>query len=436
MIFLRARLSNVLLRGALIAFVIQGFGYGLKYLTLVVLARLMGTAEYGSYIYSVGWAQVLSILAGLGLTTLVLRFVPEYTVKHSWGLLRGLVNRSRLWTLAAGIAIGLFGVLIVAILLPSDQDSKTLLLGLWLVPVIATVTIQMELIRGTRQIHLAYLPSYILHPILLIGIAWVVVAFNTHLFSWMGIFISLSAYLIVIAVQEYLISHTFPADINLAQLEVNSKEWLRVSFPLLLVTFAYMLMSQIDFLTVGSWLGTKSAGVYSVASRTASFVGFVLLAANAITAPTISEEFTRNRMLELEHMVNRVSHVTAGVSLIVAIIFAAFGHLILRLFGADFQEGYIPLVILCLGELVNAAAGPVGYLVNLTGNERAGAFVSSLSILFNLALLAGLLPVLGLTGAAIASVLTKVVWNVWLSILIYRRLGIRTFLMRFIPYQA
>jgi O-antigen/teichoic acid export membrane protein len=73
---------------------------------------------------------------------------------------------------------------------------------------------------------------------------------------------------------------------------------------------------------------------------------------------------------------------------------------------------YVPLVILCVGQLVNASMGSVASVLNMTGHERettksvlVGAFVN---VTLNLALV----PVWGMIGAAIATACTLVVWNV------------------------
>ena len=89
------------------------------------------------------------------------------------------------------------------------------------------------------------------------------------------------------------------------------------------------------------------------------------------------------------------------------------------------MAGRVALYILVIGQVLNAAAGPVGYLLILTGHERVCASVYGWSAVLNVGLNLMLIPPLGSTGAALATASTMALWNVWLSVLVLRRLGIR-----------
>jgi O-antigen/teichoic acid export membrane protein len=71
------------------AFLIRVFSAGLIYLSQILLARWMGSFEFGIYVYV--WTLVLMIgdLADLGLATAAQRFIPEYTRRKANDLLRG-----------------------------------------------------------------------------------------------------------------------------------------------------------------------------------------------------------------------------------------------------------------------------------------------------------------------------------------------------------
>lgn len=68
----------VVIRGAGAAFGVRVLGFALSYLLNILLARWLGATEYGIYAYVMAWGHTLAILAGLGLPTMALRFIPEY----------------------------------------------------------------------------------------------------------------------------------------------------------------------------------------------------------------------------------------------------------------------------------------------------------------------------------------------------------------------
>jgi len=104
--------------------------------------------------------------------------------------------------------------------------------------------------------------------------------------------------------------------------------------------------------------------------------------------------------------------------------------MLLSLFGADFVAGYPALIILTAGMIVNAAAGPVGLLLNMTGHQRLCAKIFGTSALINVVLNALLIPQLGIVGAALATAATMILWNLWLLIMVARKLDLHPSLIR------
>src|SRR6185503_6913770 len=97
---------------------------------------------------------------------------------------------------------------------------------------------------------------------------------------------------------------------------------------------------------------------------------------------------------------------------------------LLRLFGGDFTSGEDAVAILALGQLFNAAMGSVGILLIMTGHERDVLASVALATLIGLGLTAALIPPMGVEGAAVGRVASLGTWNIALTVLTYRRLGI------------
>ena len=61
----------------------------------VLLARWMGSFEFGIYVYVWTWVLLLGQLIDLGLGTAAQRFIPEYRERGMLALLRGFIFGSR-----------------------------------------------------------------------------------------------------------------------------------------------------------------------------------------------------------------------------------------------------------------------------------------------------------------------------------------------------
>ena len=429
-VFNRLRQQDMLAtlaRGAGIAFVIQAGGTGLKYLTQVLLARWMGASEYGVFAYAFTWANLLSVFATLGFTTGVLRFVPEYFAKKDWAHLGGLIRRVRQLVFLAGLVLAAAGSLLVLFLWPHQTDVSTLLLGMGLVPLLALMGVQSEIVRGMQRIALAYAPPMLLQPVLALGAAFFVLETLGVLTGVTAVGALILAVSVVVGLQNWSLIRAVPQEAVLAPPRYETSEWLRISLPLLLVAGSFIVLNQADILMVGVYIGHKEAGIYSAATKTAALVSFVLVAVNAIAAPMIAEFHAKGDRERLQKMVSAAARWMFWPSLGMALGLILFGERVLELFGSEFTEGYWPLVLLVVGQLANASMGPVGYLMSLTGYQDLSARVYGLSALVNVVLNAFLIPIWGLLGAAVATATTMVLWNVWFYILVRRLLGIRAF---------
>ena len=82
--------------------------------------------------------------------------------------------------------------------------------------------------------------------------------------------------------------------------------------------------------------------------------------------------------------------------------------------------------MLGVGQVVNAAAGPVGYLLNMTGHQDENARILAWVVGLNLVLAAPAIYLWGALGAALATSLMTVAKNLWTWFAVRRHLGINS----------
>jgi len=421
-----SELGQVVLAGASAALFLRAGGAGFKYLMEILFARWLGAEEYGAFAYAYNWAQLLSVLAGLGLFTTTLRFVPDYKVDQAWQKLRGLIVRSQQLTVAAGLGLaGLGAGLVWAV---SYAHKYALLFGFASAIPMALIKVQSSLLRGLKKITLAFFGRYILWPV---GSIAVVYFLLTGTGSKSGALATGGVALVLSGIalgQMGLIRNVFPGPVWRDSADYTpTQHWLVVSLPLLLVSGFRIVLNRADVLMVGTLLGASEAGLYNAGARTAQLLSFLLSAFNAIAAPMIGEYWSRRDMEGLKRLVTVVVQWVFWPSLIMAIGLFVFSQPILRIFGPEFDAAWLVLILVGVSQLVEAVTGPVGYLMGLTGNERASAWVYGVSAGVNVLLNLALLPIFGIVGGAIATMLSVILQNVWLVVLTRRRIGISIF---------
>ncbi len=422
-----------LTRSSLLALSLQFIGVTLTYLVQVFLARWMGKIEYGIYEYAVTWSLLLAIPTGLGFPRAVVRFISEYRVKKEWGLMRGLILSSWKLTLVVGLLICLGGTGIISLWnsYHSFSYSSIFLVGIWLVPLQALLLLQEDLGRGADNITLAYGPTKVIWPILLIAGGFILFQQQDSLDSIPMTRVAIATLLTVILFQVWLLWHKFDKVTADNEPIYARREWLEVALPLLLYRTFRELLTQTDILMLGSFIGAEAVGIYSPAVKTSLWAQFILQSINIVVAPTFAILYVQNNRQELQKLISTVtvwifwSSTTIGLCLII------FAQPVLSLFGAEFMQAHWELRILIMGQLVNALCGSVGNLLSMTGYQNQLMIVSASTALINLVLNAIAIPLWGTVGAAMTTAFTLTVWNIWLSVLVIKNLKVNPSIFNF-----
>ncbi|MEL6382463.1 MAG: flippase [Cyanobacteria bacterium J06626_18] len=426
-----------LLRGAGAALTVQMVSAGVLYSAQVLLARWMGTAAYGIYEYATTISILGAFVAGFGLPTVVLRFIPTYTAKGDWAHLRGLLKSSWQQTLIVSLLTSLGGtVILLGLNALQSLGAYTIPIGIsiWTIPIAALINLQKETIRAFRQIILSYAPSMIMQPLLLTSMA-AVWQLHQELTSTIAIVLFLFASVLALTLQWLMFQQHLDVKIRNAKPAYAVGLWWRVALPLILLGGSHIVLSQMDTLMIGAFLDAEQVGIYSAAAKTSAWVPFILLAVNAVAAPLIASLYAQGDRQGLQQLVSTIAQWMFYPALVTGVGLAVLAEPILQLFGSDFIAARGALVVLILGQLVNVGAGSVGYLMTMTGHQMQSLWVMSISALVNAILNVIGIQVWGIVGAAIATAFSMALWNVWLYVLVVRQLGVRPSILDALRYR-
>jgi O-antigen/teichoic acid export membrane protein len=416
-----------LAKDALSAIAIQISGLGLTYLVQVCLARWMGRTEYGIYEYVMSCSLLLGIPACLGFPFTVLRLIPEYRVKQEWGRLQGLVRGSWLLTVLTSLSL----VLIAAIVIQFVNQwhpfvyATPLMVGLGLVLMQALVLLQQETGRAIGDISLAFIPSQIILPSLILLSGAFLLTRDHRLTSLPMIEVVTALFLVVISFQLWLLWRKFNQEFEAATPVYAYREWLEIALNLLIQTASFIILNQTDVVMIGSILGPEDSGIYNAAVKTSMWASFVLQIVNMVAGPTYTTLYAQGKIQELQKVVSRVTIWIFCPSLVITLFLLTFTQPVLSLFGNGFIAASWSLKVLALGQLVNALCGSVGFLMIVTGHQNQSLPVVILSAVTNIVLNAILIPKFGTVGAAIATAFSMALWNIWLTILVVQHIGVR-----------
>jgi O-antigen/teichoic acid export membrane protein len=415
-----------LVRQAGMVLVVQVVGAGISYGLQVLLARLLHASDYGIYTYVLVWITFVSLLAGLGFPAAGIRFLPVYRVKGDWPRIYGFLRWASRVTFATAIGIALCGAISVEVLhaVGLMGSPSAILLGALLIPALAGSILYTEIARAGNRVDIAFIPSLVVRPALIvIGAAAIFVLHGTLATSG-ALGVTLIAAYGVLVVQYVFTRRLFNGPHVEQQPVVELKEWFGVGISLLAASAFVVTLMQVDIVIVGALRGARDAGIYAAASKTATLVAFVIVAVNAAAAPQFASLWALRRTEELQRLVTRLAGLIFWPSLAIAVGLAALSGPVLALFGPEFREARPALLVLLVGQVINAAAGSVGYLLTLTGHHREATRALGFSALACILLAVGGVSAFGLVGAALGTTIGFLLWNGALYWLVVRRLGI------------
>lgn len=392
----------------------------------------MGAEQYGIYAYVLTWITLLFLLSRLGLDVMLIRYVAAYRANREWGLLRGVILMSSQYGLLASLIVGGIAAGVIWFLRPALESEMVFAfwVGCFLLPLFVLSGLCQSALSGLKHVVLAHMPNRIVRQSLL---ALAVIAasrfFGIEITGATALLLTVAAVLGGFGIGLYWLWRHLPGAVWQSAAVYRSREWLLTALPLMLGAGAFMLTQKTDTLMIGAMLGTKEAGIYVVASRIAEFTMFGG-AVTAIAAPHMSEFFVHQKQRELQRVVSLATWGAVAFAIPFAIFIFLRGNWLLGIFGSDFLIGYWALVFLVGGQVANAMTGPIGVLMNMTGHQNQLLGILVVALVANAILNYFFILNLGIEGAALATALVKMGWNVAAVLYVYRKFGINCFVFR------
>jgi O-antigen/teichoic acid export membrane protein len=401
----------------------------LAYGSQVLLARWMGSFEFGIYVYVWTWVLLIGQSLDLGLGTAAQRFIPEYRESGALDLLRGFLFGSRLLTLgiATAVALGCAGG--VWLLAPwlNDYLVVPLLLACISLPAYGLANTQDGIARSHDWVGLSLMPTYVVRQLLLTALMAAAYfaglpmnAVTAMIMAGISIWLPTIGQLLVLNRRLAVLIAPGPRAHAI-------RYWVVTSAPILLTEGFYLLLTYADILVLQQFRPPDEVAVYYAAAKTLALVSFIYYAISATTAHRFSVYHVAGDRAGLSALIAQSIKWTFWPSVAATALLLAVGQPLLRLFGAQFAGGYHLMFILAAGLLARAAIGPIERLLNMLGEQRVCALIYGTAFAINFGACLALIPLFGAAGAAIATTTALIVESIMLFKVTKSRLGFHVF---------
>jgi O-antigen/teichoic acid export membrane protein len=397
----RGALANV--SGALLT---TSLSFGL----VLLITHVVNKGQFGLFTFASTIILIAQVPALLGLDTGAVRFVALGAAADEEGVARGSLQTSLL--IASVASATLTGILlllapwlaqsflhdpngahgaqathlirIVSLSLPALALGRVVIAGLqglgimrysaWLNPIAALVNIVAAA------------------PLLAAGLGVRGLAYASLITAWGTLLIGLA-----------LLLEVHPTALRPAPAHWAFGRVLRFSLPQTLTTMLLNAILWTDILLLSHFRPSADVANYRIAQQLLSPAQTISTSTGQMFAPRIAAEDARGDRAMLGMMLKRVTYWNIALSLPVFAVLLLLPRPLLGLFGHRYEQGATALAILAGGQLFNAATGPLGQVINMSGRPYItmanNAAVAALNVVGCLILI----PKHGMIGAAIST---------------------------------
>tara|TARA_B100001778_G_scaffold206979_1_gene171057 strand:+ start:346 stop:1629 length:1284 start_codon:yes stop_codon:yes gene_type:complete len=205
-------------------------------------------------------------------------------------------------------------------------------------------------------------------------------------------------------------------------------EIFKTSSPMALSAIAYFIMQSIDIIILSIYEGFDQIAYYSVSVKLAMLTTLALMSVNIVIAPRIAEIYENQKMQKLQMLIKHSTRIIFLISICVLSVLFFFSEEILGLFGQGYVIANNALLFLLAAQFFNALSGPGAIYLNMTGRQKTLNKILVSALIINISLNFYLIPTQGINGAAIATLVSLIIWNTIATVLIYSRDKIKIFL--------
>lgn len=207
------------------------------------------------------------------------------------------------------------------------------------------------------------------------------------------------------------------------------KKSLLYGFYIILSGFAGMLVTKIDSWMIASMIDLKNTGIFTIALYIGLAIEIPKRSLNLISIPVIGRSLKEDKLHEVEDLYAKSALIQLIVgSLFFTCVWINIDDLFLLIPNSDiYSEGKYVVFFIGLAVLFDMATGVNNEIILLSDLYKW--YIRIMIVLIGLAIINNqiLIPIYGITGAAIATAISLFLFNIIKYLLVYIKLGIQPF---------
>ena len=404
-------------------FLFRIFGLATSFLIVLLISRLFGVENYGSYSLTFTIAQATAMVFGLGIPNALILLIGNRNfneIEAKKLLFKGLkitlvfsiIPAILLYLSASFIALQLFG--------NSKLDNFFKIVA-YTIPFFILHELFLYYFISVKKFIIYNIFMFIL-PNLFLTLFLVLFYFMSKTDFYTFLAFALSIFLIVFI--EFIV--VYESKIHKTPNVISSKALIKTASPMLFSGLLLYLLNWTDVIMLGIMTNEREVGIYNIAYKIGSVGFLVIVSVSTIITPKIAELYGRGNLQELKKLIHSSTRLISILTIPLVLVLVIGSEFVLSFFGENVISGSSTLIIVAIGVLFSAIAGNVDQILNMTNNQIILRNITIFSFFTNIILNFLLIPNYGIKGAAIASLISNIVINSLCVYYIKKKLGFYT----------
>lgn len=382
-------------------------------LLMVLLARFLGPDEYGLLFLAIAVFGVFGVFSKLGIAKSCARYVAEYKEKDPAQL-------PHILRVALGFniaAVALVGVVLflshrqLATLLGESSLTQLLLFGVLYLAFEALATLTRLILQGFEEIEISA-AFHAFNRVSRLVFAVGLVVFGFGAIGALGGYIL--SYAITSLISMWVIYRRFYREVDEASvIEPGLRRRIgEYTVPLTATSTANILDKQVDTVLIGFFLTPAAVSFYVISKQAVEFLETPVSALGFTLSPSFGAQKAAGNIDQAARI-----YETALTHSLLLYIPAAAGLIIVAdpaitlVFGEEYRGAVPVLQVLSLYVILQAITKITSNSLDFLGRAKDRAIVKGTTAVFNVFLNILLIPMIGVVGAAIATVVTYSIYT-------------------------
>ena len=415
----------------------------LNFAVQLLIVRYLTQADYGAFAYALSLVALGETAVTIGLDRGVGRFLAMYDEKGDQARLVGTLALTAGIVLSLGLAVVLVVIGLGDALLGSaisDPHAVTLLIILIvLAPIQAADNLLSGILAVFASARAIFFRKYILGPGLRLAVVGLLIAGREGVeFLAAGyVLTGLAGVLLYGALLgRILVTRGIWSAVGWREVRIPGREILAFTIPLMTTDLVYLALNTSDAIILGHFWGSTEVAQYRVVQPLVGLNQVVYSSFTLLYMPAASRLFARGDRDGVAHLYWRTAIWMAVFSFPIFALTTSVSGPVMTAYDARYADSAIFLAMLSFAAYINVALGFNGLTLRVYGFIKYAVVINVAAAAISLVLNLLLIPRFGALGAATATTISLIAFNVLKQLGLRLGTGISMFDRRYVGVYA